>query len=68
MELSKPVKTAYDLNDECLNPQAIEKVKVGLAVHIFCELIRNAFPYYVKNGQPEWEGTLNFLKLTLHKK
>ena len=68
MELSKPVKIAYDLNDECLNPQAIEKVKVSLAVRIFGELIRNAFTYYVKNGQPEWEGTLKFLKLTLYKK
>ena len=68
MELSKPVKTAYDLNDECLNTQAIEKVKVSLAVRIFGELIRNALTHYAKNGQPEWEGTLNFLKLTLHKK
>ena len=25
MELSKPVKKAFELNDECLNPQAIEK-------------------------------------------
>ena len=53
MELSKPVKIAYDLNDECLNPQAIEKVKVSLAVRIFGELIRNAFTHYAKNGQPE---------------
>ena len=35
MELSKPVKIAYDLNDECLNPQIIEKKKVSLAAHIF---------------------------------
>ena len=63
--LSKLAKIAYDLNDECPNPQAIEKVKVSLAVRIFGELIRNAFTHYAKNGQPEWEGTLNFLKLTL---
>ena len=35
MELSKPVKIAYDLNDECLNPQTIEKTMVSLAFGIF---------------------------------
>ena len=56
MELSKPDKIAYDFNDECLNPQIIEKTKISLAARIF-------FTYYVKNGHPEWEGALDFLKL-----
>ena len=63
MELSKPVKIAYDLNNECLNPQTIEKTKVSLAARIFGEPTRSTFIYYVKNGQPKWERTLNFLKL-----
>ena len=62
-ELSKPVKIAYDPNDECLNPQTIEKTKVSLAPRIFGKSTRNAFTYYVKNGHPEWKGTLNFVKL-----
>ena len=28
MELSKPVKIAYNLNDECQNPHAIEKQRL----------------------------------------
>ena len=63
MELSKPVKIAYDLNDECLNPQTIETTKVGLSVRFFDESTRNAFMHYVKNEHPEWEWTLNFLRL-----
>ena len=55
MELSKPVKIAYNLNDECQNPHAIEKTKVSLASHIFGKSRRNAFMYYVKNGHLEWE-------------
>ena len=42
MELSKPVKKAFELNDECLNPQAIEKNEVGLSAHVFGESTRNA--------------------------
>ena len=53
MELSKPVKIAYDLNDECLNPQTIETTKVGLSVRFFDESTRNAFMHYVKNEHPE---------------
>ena len=63
MELSKPVKKAFELNDECLNPQAIEKTKVGLSARVFGESTRNALTYYVKNGHPEWSGTLNFLNV-----
>ena len=53
MELSKPVKIAYNLNGECLNPQTIEKTKVSLTAYIFDKPTRNAFMYYVKNGHPE---------------
>ena len=63
LELSKPVKMAYELNDECLNPQTIEKTKVGLGARVFCESTRNATSYYVQNGHPEWLGTLNFLTI-----
>ena len=59
MELSKPVKKAFELNDECLNPHAIGKTKVGLSARVFGESTRNALTYYVKNGHPEWSGTLN---------
>ena len=61
LELSKPVKMAYELNDECLNPQTIEKNKVGLVARVFSESTRKATSYYVQNGHPEWLGTLNFL-------
>ena len=63
MELSKPAKKAFELNDECLNPQAIEKTKVGLSARVSGESARNALTYYVKNGHPEWSGTLNFLNV-----
>ena len=70
MELSKAIKIAYDLNDELLNPQKLEKTKVSLAAHIFGEstkkcIMKNLLTRtcYVKNGYPEWKGTLNFLKL-----
>ena len=46
MELSKPVKIVYDLNNECLNPQTIEKTKVSLAARIFGEPTRSTFTYY----------------------
>ena len=60
-KLSKPVKKAFELNDECLNPQAIEKNESWLVCScVFGELTRNALTYYVKNGHPEWSGTLNF--------
>ena len=36
MELSKPVKKSFELNDECLNPQAMEKTKIGLSA-VFLE-------------------------------
>ena len=59
---------AYQLNDKCLNPQAIEKSKVSLAMGIFSESTRNAMQcnamrYYVDNGYPYWQETLNFLDL-----
>ena len=63
IELSKPIKMAYQSSDECLNPQAIEKTKVGLAVRVFSKSTVNAMTYYVKNGHSEWQGTWNFLTL-----
>ena len=63
IDLSKPIKMAYQLSDECLNPQPIEKTKVGLAVRVVSESTINAMTYYVKNGHSEWQGTLNFLTL-----
>ena len=63
LELGKPVKMAYELTDEWLNPQPIEKTRVSLAVRVFSESTRNAMAYFLKNGHPEWEGTLNFLNL-----
>ena len=63
IELSKPIKMAYQLSDECLNPQPIEKTKVGLAVRVFSESTKNAMTYYVKIGHSVWQGTLNFFTL-----
>ena len=63
LEFTRPVKMAYMLNDQCINPQPIEKSKVRLAASVFSESTRNAMSYYVKNGYPQWEGTLNFLNL-----
>ena len=54
MELSKPVKMAYTLTHECLNPEPIEKTKVYLATRIFGEPTRNAMSFYVNNGYPRW--------------
>ena len=61
MELSKPIKMAYTLNRECLNPQPIEKTKVSLATRVFGEPTRNAMSFYVKKCFPQWQETLNFL-------
>ena len=51
------------LNDECLNPQMIEKSNVSLAARTFAESTRNAMKYYVANGYPLWQETLDFLNL-----
>ena len=64
MELSKPVRKAFELSDECLNPQAIEKTKVGLSAHVFGESTRNALTY-VKNGHSKWSVMSNFFKCYL---
>ena len=67
LELPKPAKIAYNLNDECLDPQTIQKARVSLAAHIFGESAQSAITYYVKNGHPKWEFIFhiirNFLKL-----
>ena len=63
IERTKVVKMAYQLNDECLNPQAIEKSKVSSTTGIFSESTRNAMRYYVDNGYPHWQEKLNFLDL-----
>ena len=65
MELSKPVKMAYLLNDQCLNPQPIEKTNVSLAARIFSESTRNALRYYIENydDYKKWKGTLMFLDI-----
>ena len=56
---------AYQLNNECLNPQPIEKTKVSLATLVFSESTRNAMQHYIENGDgfAHWEGTLNFLNI-----
>ena len=65
LEHSKPAKMAYQLNDECLNPQPIEKTKVSLATRVFSESTRNAMQHYIENesGFEHWKGTLNFLNI-----
>ena len=63
LEFSKPVKMAFELNHETLNPQPIEKTKVSLASRIFSESTRNAVKFYTENGYPHWEGTLKFLQI-----
>ena len=49
---TKLVKIAYVLNDECLNPQRIEKTHVSLATRVFSEFTRNALKYYVDSDFP----------------
>ena len=65
LESPKPVKMTYQLNDECLNPQPIEKTKVSLATRVFSESTRYAMQYYIENGDSfaHWEGTLSFLNI-----
>ena len=63
IEQTKMVKMAYQLNDKCLNPQPIEKSNVSLAASVFSESTRNATQFYVNNGYPHCEGTLEFLKI-----
>ena len=65
LEHSKPVKMAYQLNDECLNPQPIEKTKVSLATRVSSESTRNAMQHYIEHesGFEHWKGTLNFLNI-----
>ena len=63
LERPKVVKMAFMLNDECLNPQMIEKSNVSLAARIFAESTGNAMKYYVANGYPHWQETLDFLNL-----
>ena len=56
LELGKPVKFAQKLNDQCLNPAAIEKCNVSLAVSVFHESTINALDQY-SNQFPEFGTT-----------
>ena len=62
MEKPKSFKITYDLNDECLNPQTIEKGKVNLAALILGESRRKACKYYAKKLRPGMGDNLEFLK------
>ena len=42
LEFGKPIKMAFWLNNQCLNPQPIERVNVDLAARIFNESTINA--------------------------
>ena len=63
LELGKPVKMAHTLNDKILNPSSLEKTSVNLADSFFHESTINALAYYANNGYPEFNGTVDFLKL-----
>ena len=61
-ELSQPVKIAYHFNDECLNPQTIEKTKVSLAVRTFGESTRNSYYALCEKETPRMGGDIELFK------
>ncbi len=62
LELGKPVKIAYKLNDKVLHPSAIEKTNVKLADAAFHESTIAGLEFYA-SLKPDWRGTVKFLKL-----
>ena len=63
LEMGLPVKYAHKLSDKVLNPLALEKTNVGLAVSIFTESTINGCSYYSKTGLPCFDDTAEFLKI-----
>lgn len=64
IELGKSVKIAHRLSDKVLAPASIEKSNVSLADSIFHESTIAALQFYaVRNNNPEYNHTANFLKL-----
>ncbi len=63
LELGKPVKMAYKLNDKVLHPSNIEKTNVQLADSLFHESTIGGLRYYSEHGHPEWADTANFLQV-----
>ena len=63
MEISKPERKAYKLNQKILNPKSIEKTNAQLAVGCFHDSTINALRYYSSKGYPQFEGTADFLQV-----
>ncbi len=63
LELGKPLKLAYKLNDKVLHPSNIEKTNVQLADNLFHESTINGLRYYAGKGNSEWNATADFLEV-----
>ncbi len=61
LEMGKPVKLAYKLNDKVLHPSNIEKTNVQLADSLFHESTIAGLRFYASTDYPEWANTANFL-------
>ena len=64
-ELLKPVKLAYKLTHQVLNPGPIERQSVQLTSAVFCESTVEALHYYGFRGHPEFTETAEFIALIL---
>ena len=60
MQNCQSLSKLLTINDECLNPRTIEKIKVSLPDRIFGESTKNAF--YVLCEKPGKEGDIEFFK------
>ncbi len=62
LELGKPAKIAYKLNDKVLHPTTIEKTNVQLAGSFFHETTIDGLEFYAET-HPGWKETASFLKI-----
>ena len=63
LEFGKPIKMAYKLSDQVLNPSTIEKTNVRLADSFFHESTINALQYHSKNGHEDFAETAELLEI-----
>ncbi len=62
LELLKPAKMAYKLNDRVLHPSSLEKTNVQLADSLFHDSTIAALDHYSRDHL-EWRQTATFLKI-----
>ena len=63
IEIGKPLKLAFKLNEKVLNPAVIERTSVKLADSVFHESTINSLFYYSNNGYPQFKETALFLRM-----